>query len=280
MKLRPITVFLLISVILAGCRSTKNTSQGQGKEMRTESTTPDGDAFDRLTASYGNWSDVNVPISIHVERPTEFSISGRATLVRGKSIDMSLRVLGFEMGRALITNDSLFVVIKPQRTYIAESLDEVTKYVSFSTENIQDLLTGRPFLLGAGTLTQSDRKAVVIDMVENGMIIKPRKQPSKASYGYAADTEELITKLIVAGDDGKTFIAEATYGPHTTNTPAGVVASQTTIDVSVPPATYSATIGWKWNSAKWNTGVANSFNIPQDYRRTPIKELLKSALPK
>ena len=77
---------------------------------------------------------------------------------QGKSIDLSLRVLGFEMGRALITSDSVFVVIKPQRTYIAESLNEVTKYVSFTTGNIQDLLMGRPFLLSKSTITANDGK--------------------------------------------------------------------------------------------------------------------------
>lgn len=278
MNSKLIIILILAASLMTGCRTSKKASESHPDD--TSAAQVKGDSFDKLTASYGEWTDVNVPVNIRISSPTKFSISGRANLVHGKSIDISLRVLGFEMGRAFITTDSVFVVIKPKRTYMAESLTEVTKYVSFTTENIQDMLMGRPFLLGRPVLSPSDKKLVEIETFESGMLITPRKQPSMANYGYAADVEELITKLIIVSADSDKFKAEVSYPGHAYNTPAGVIASDTDIQVVTPKASYSATFTWKWNNARWNTGNRPDFTVPQGYKRILTKDLLKSAMPK
>lgn len=278
MNSKLIIILILATSLLTGCRTSKKASESHPGD--TPAAQVNGDSFDKLTASYGQWTDVDVPVNIRISSPTRFSISGRANLVHGKSIDISLRVLGFEMGRAFITTDSVFVVVKPQHIYMAESLAEITKYVSFTTENIQDLLMGRPFLIGRPTLSQSDRKLVEIETFESGMLLSPRKQPSMANYGYAVDAEELLTKLIIVSADSDKFKAEVSYPDHTANTPAGVIASDADIQVVTPKASYSGTLTWKWNNAKWNTGNRPDFTVPQGYRRILAKDLLKSAMPK
>ncbi len=279
MKYKLIVIFLIAAAIMSGCRSSKNTSAGK-QETSGQTTPGKGDGFARLTANYSTWNDVSLPVSIHLTQPSKFSISGRATMVRGKSIDISLRVLGFEMGRALITNDSAFVIIKPQRTYMAESLDELTKYVSFSTENIQDMLLGRPFLLGLPTMKADDKKSVKIEILENGMLITPRKQPSMANYGYAAGSDDRLSKLIIVSTGTDIFKADITYGGHAANTPAGAVASTTEIDIQTQKKPYAASLTWKWNNAKWNSGNKTEFSLPKDYRRVKASDLLKGAMPK
>lgn len=279
MKLRLIIILLAATALLSGCRSTKGTT-GQTPDNQQTGTVVEGDLFSRLTANYKPWTDVSVPVNIRLTRPTKFSISGRANLVRGKSIDISLRMLGFEMGRAFVTNDSAFVVVKPQRIYMAESLKELTKYVSFTAENIQDLLLGRPFLLGRPTLAGADRSLVEIETFDNGSLIKPRKQPSMANYGYAAGVEELVTKLIIVSSDNDIFKAEVTYGPHADNTPAGALAADTEVNIATPKASFEAAFAWKWNNAKWNSGATSDFSIPNGYKRVKATDLFKGALPK
>lgn len=275
-----IITLLLSSLLLAGCRSSKSTSSRTSTTPVAQTEKPAGDAFERITANYTEWTDVNVPVNIRISQPAKFSISGRAAMVRGKSIDISLRVLGFEMGRALITSDSVFVVIKPQRTYIAESLNEVTKYVSFTTGNIQDLLMGRPFLLSKSTITATDRKLVEIEAFEQGLLINPRKQPSMANYGYAVGFEDLLMKLIIVGTQPHNFKADVSYMRHVADTGAGALASDVEIDISDGKKNYSASLNWKWNNAKWNSGISTDFSIPRGYKRILAKDLLKSALPK
>ncbi|MCM1504197.1 MAG: DUF4292 domain-containing protein [Muribaculum sp.] len=279
MKSKLIVIFLAATALLTGCRSSRTGSVNAGAQPAT-TTVASSDPFDRLTASFAQWTDVSVPVNIQLVKPSKFSISGRAALVRGKSIDISLRVLGFEMGRAFITGDSAFVVIKPKRTYMAESLSELTKYVTFSTENIQDLLLGRPFVLGNTTMDRDDRKLVEVEALDNGLIIKPKKQPKMAQYGYAADLDELLKKLIVVSSGSEEFKAEVTYSGHARNTPAGVVASDTQIDVETPKGAYEASITWKWGSAKWNSEIVSDFSVPEGYKRVLAKDLLKGALPK
>ncbi len=279
MKSKLIIIFLATATLLAGCRSSKNVSDNRGTQsgVNVAESTANADPFDLMTASFSQWTDVNVPVSIQLVKPSKFSISGRASLVRGKSIDISLRVLGFEMGRAFITRDSAFVVIKPKRTYMAESLSELTKYVTFTTENIQDLLIGRPFILGNSTMTNNDKKLVSVETVDNGLIITPKKQPGMAQYGFAADLEELLKKLIVVSTGAETFKAEVTYSGHAQSTPAGVVATDTHIAVDTPKGAYEASFAWKWSSAKWNSGIVSDFSVPDGYKRVLAKDLLKGA---
>lgn len=115
---------LLLSVLLllamAGCRSKKAVETVQPEQ----------------------WTTFSAPLKVKLESPKKLSISGRCTMERGKSILLSVRMLGMEIGNAYVTPDSVYVLDKVHKYILAESLDAVLNgnYIEFTA--LQELLMG------------------------------------------------------------------------------------------------------------------------------------------
>lgn len=112
----------IITLLMTGCRSGKETAQVQQPAA--------------------TWSNFSAPVKIQLESPKKFSISGRATLVRDKSIYISLRMLGLEVGTLYVTPDSVFATEKLHRYIVRESLAKVLEGRDIPFAQLQDLLIG------------------------------------------------------------------------------------------------------------------------------------------
>lgn len=114
-------VIVVITLLMTGCRS--------GKEAaRTEPA--------------ATWSTFSAPVKLQLESPKRFSLSGRATLVRDKSIYISLRMLGMEVGTVYVTPDSVFATEKLHRYIVRESLSKALEGHDIPFAELQDLLIG------------------------------------------------------------------------------------------------------------------------------------------
>lgn len=124
--------FLLLIIVLApmaGCRSKK-------------------EAVTEIEQVENSWQNVSLPVKVQIVQPQKLSLSGSATMVRGEYILVSMRFLGFEIGRACITPQNADVVLRQPsklwiQTPVANSLSRAG--VSFST--IQETLLGDRSLL-------------------------------------------------------------------------------------------------------------------------------------
>ncbi len=113
-------------------------------------------SFDRLNA------DTNLGIKSDMFNG---SVSAKIRMVKDSAIWMSASKLGFEVGRVLITQDSVFVIERLQKTFIRESIDEISKLagVDLDFEMIQDLMIGNPYLHPVdNTVTYFDRDSLQI----------------------------------------------------------------------------------------------------------------------
>ncbi|MDE7407820.1 MAG: DUF4292 domain-containing protein [Muribaculaceae bacterium] len=122
-KLSLVMSVVLITVFLTGCRSKKV----------AESAEPQ------------HWTTFSAPVKLKLETPKRMSISGRCSMEYGKSISLSVRMLGMEVATIYVTPDSVFAATtKFQKYYMKESLSSVLddNYVPF--EGLQDLLAGDP----------------------------------------------------------------------------------------------------------------------------------------
>lgn len=98
------------------------------------------------------------------------SFSGQLRMVYGQSIWMSVSVpLIGEIGRALITRDSIIVLNKYQRCYFKEPYQFINRFISIpvSLEKLQDLLTGNPILSTQNTINDT-----------NGLILSSKLEDS------------------------------------------------------------------------------------------------------
>lgn len=283
MKRNPIITFLAVAataiavVALTGCRPSRGERvAGADAPAQTGDVSLDT-RFKALASGYGEWSDVTVPVSVSLSKPKRLNVSGRVRMARGRSLDISLRVLGIEMARLYVTADSAYALYRPDRVYMAESLEDFTARFPLNVGNLQDVLTGRAFVAGKATVAPASRK--VFDLTEGetpgAWSITPRQQPEVASYGFMADMNNVVTAF-GATDPDRRYVLTVSYPSVCDDTPAGPVAASDAITVVAPKFAAELRIDWRWGSAKWNTGAPAAWETPRGYRRIPAATLFKS----
>lgn len=124
-------LYILLTALLCltatGCRSHK---QQSAASVATEE------------VQEAKWTNVYLPVKVQMLEPQQVSFSGRATLVRGASIYISIRLLGMEMGSMYATPSEGWVTIKPQRTAVRMSLTDMLQLADVDFATVQDAMLG------------------------------------------------------------------------------------------------------------------------------------------
>jgi len=234
--LRLLFITSLIAIVSSCGSSRKNApiinEYQPGKE--TSSGTP------RLT-----WTDLRVPVSVSISQPSSFRVGGVMTMVNGKDIHISLRMLGFEVGAAYITADSVYAYAKLQRVYVAESISRVLGGLDAGISDVQSLLIGAPLSLpqiSAGS---------TVDIV-------------------TSDTTGQPLQISVTHPSGRK--GSITYTPL----PDTPLASEVAISATSGQKKLAASPSYDWSRAHADTGTSKQFSIPKGYRRIDASSLLKS----
>lgn len=143
-----IAVCSIVLLILAGCKGGKEliSERPVSQEVRNN--------FESLMASYPDWNTFSAKGSADLSFGASGSLSASTQLrmVRGEVLQISVRIiLGIEVARLYMTPDSLFLVNKMQKQYVAASLQEIGERLSspVSLQTVQDALLGRIFLLNS-----------------------------------------------------------------------------------------------------------------------------------
>ena len=69
-----------------------------------------------LTSPTAEWNSVEVPISFSLEKATTHIFVRRARIEQGKAIELSMRMIGIEVARLLIREDSLFAMYRLEKS--------------------------------------------------------------------------------------------------------------------------------------------------------------------
>lgn len=270
-KINLIVIILATVLAVTGCRSSKETT-GAGASYQDMSL---HERFDALASSYSEWNDLYIPVKLELTSPKRFSVSGRATMVRNKSILISLRVFGMEVGSLYVTGDSVFAAEKIHKYYIAESLDKVLAGMPVTINDVQDMLLGRAFLLGSGTLSSGDYGKTSLASESGIWTITPKKQLSGVSYTFGISDESNAVTSLTASRDNAVLPVSCRYSSPVAETGAGTIARETSVSGTLGKHGIAATLRWSVDEAKWNTGDVRQWQTPTNYNRIPASSLLK-----
>lgn len=255
---------------VTGCRSSK---QATSTTPTTDDERSLSQHFEALAASYADWEDVNIPVRLDMESPKQMSISGRATMVRGKSVLISLRVLGMEVANLYITNDSVYATEKLHKYYIAEDINSLRGGFPVSISDVQDMLLGQVFLLERGRLEKSMKKQVNLSEMGEYWSILPKKFYNEVEYAFGMSQNDELKALSVCRYGETPLVCQ--YSNHT-NSNAGKIAQNVKINLSTGKISVKATVKWDAESAKWNTGKPSAWKMPKGYKRISGEALLKT----
>ncbi len=221
--------------------------------------------YTRLCATYHNWDAIEAPVKVNITSPSKMSVSGKLYMARGKDVYISLRMLGLEVANLYVTADSVFASEKLGKHYVAESLTSLLGGTNLTVNDIQDMLLGRAFVPGKGTVSDAVASLFDITLSGNRMLITPRQQPAKYEYGFMADTRSNALTTIVVEPAGHTAV-ECNYAGATTIPGVGGVCSQMSIDTTVKTTHIAASLEIKYDEAKTGKSINSArWKQPKGY---------------
>lgn len=227
--------------LMASCGSSRKGTSVTGQY-------PEGGGGSTSSSRGIEWTDLTVPVSVNISQPASLRVSGVMTMVNGRDVHISLRMLGFEVGAAYITSDSLYAYAKLQRVYVAESISRVLGGIDATVSDVQSLLIGAPVSLPAlsGNTT--------VEMTTS----EQTGQPLSITVNHPSGRTGTVNYTPLEG------------------TP---FASTVAISATTGSKRVAATLTYDWNRAQADTGASKAFSIPKGYRRIDATSLLKKLNP-
>ena len=139
---------------LTACGSQRSAIDTVGIATQPTPAANEPNVTERLNAiaeATADWSTLSAGGTIGIGGAKNFSSKMQMRMERGKSIYISLRpLLGIEVGRLVVVGDSVIVIDKLHKRYIAANASLLTNGVPVDVTTLQDIFLGRPCVLGQG----------------------------------------------------------------------------------------------------------------------------------
>lgn len=270
-----IIIFILAFAAVGACSSHKaartsdDTSSKISKRVRAKNI-PEVAA---LASTYTGWETFYAPFTLRCSQPISLSVSGRATMVRDQYIYMSMRMIGFEVAAFYVDSDSAYFADKYHKTLVVEPLAAVTARTGLTVGDLQDILMGRAFYPGQGTLCLLEAPETMFSPQAEGdlTILMPRRLPEGASWFFTIDKMLALQNLTVEPDGYSPVIVN--YA-EPVESPAGAVSTDVMLTAAVGDRNVEAMCQWNLDKAKWNESVNTPDITFKGYRRVSVRDLM------
>lgn len=271
-------ICLMTAIMLSGCAGSRKAAlsptEGMGRELAAAGknvemlSAKDSRAVTRAVAkTYRPWQQVSLRGKAKMAG-LPVSLGVKIYMERGSSVVMSLNapLLG-EVGRVEIDADSILLVNKRSKTYCTESLEKPLAAVGADITNLQDLLLGRVFILGSGTLSEGNAPQIeVSDGASDTWILTPKVQPERAQYGFTLYKDGQML-LAVAGTPDERYMASATYSYD---------KSDTDIELSIKAAGKTIDLDLSLNAPDYSPTPLERIGINPKWEKLDFRNWLKS----
>ncbi|MBQ7690977.1 MAG: DUF4292 domain-containing protein [Muribaculaceae bacterium] len=269
---KSIALLALAVWLLVGCGSHKAAVATSGRQQATEAPAALDMSrnLDAIAAATGAWTTLKAGGNLSISGGTSFSSAMQVRMVRDEALYISLRpLLGIEAGRLIIRGDSLYVINKLQKQYLAEKVSVLTAGIPATVGMMQDMFLGRPFVIGEGSLNGTRKQLVAVSPQQDGCTIAPLAQPRDFSYDFACNSKNQVVALDVKLAQGGTAYSVAYDDIRRTLAGNIAHALRFATDVKGKPFTIKVDYG----TITWNQEVDTSFSIPDGYRRIDARAI-------
>ena len=241
-----IAILIMLAAMMTACGTFKKAATTP--DTTTTTPTVNTDPVDAVIASLGQWRTMQTGGNIRLSAGSSFSSAIQVRMVRDEAIFISLRpMLGIEVGRLLITADSLYAVDKLHKRYIAEKVSILTSGIPVTVSDVQDMFLGRPFILGRGTLNEALKSQVTVSET---------------------------SPLVLAANESYTGNATAAYQVKYSDvrgTSAGNIAHSINADATIDKKKMAFSLTYK--NIDWNDNVKIDRSLPNGYSRMSARDL-------
>lgn len=269
MKTNPLIVIAALALIATGCRAKQQVITTDYPKTDTTTVTattnPLETRLNTFAAGQMGWNTLQTGGNVKVVGAKSFSSSMQMRMIRGKAIYISLRpIIGIEVGKIVITNDSVLVVDKYHKRYLAEPVSLIANGVPVTVNEMQDIFLGRAFILGQGTVNTSTRHLVQLTADGTNYRLSPKTQPQAFNYGFTIDPSNHVIAVDVTPTTGSKTPYTARYS-DVQFTLAGAIAHHADVTATVGNSKFTLALDLK--DITWNTQVNIDDSKPKGYQR-------------
>ncbi|MCD7978149.1 MAG: DUF4292 domain-containing protein [Tannerellaceae bacterium] len=262
---------LLLAVLwLAGCKSTKTIGT-----VTAEGTKEQGVFFDSMMKQALQYENLSARMNVELQLPgKEFSSRVDLKILKDRVLQLSVQpFLGIEVFRMEITPDSIKVVDRMNKRYVAENYIQLKGQapVDFNFYNLQALFTNRIFIPGEQGFTPKQYSRFKLN--QGGSVVEAKiKDSSRIAYTFKADGEEKLLSTDITDETNR-------YALQWLYTDFQLTQDQVFpmfMDVRVL-VNGQAEGGMKINFSRIQTDTSLNFDfsIPDKYKRITFAEILK-----
>jgi len=268
-----LSLITITVMLMTACGTVKkaNTNMPTGQTTTSPTTTQPTDPADDILATLGDWHTMQTSGNIKLSAGSSFSSSIQVRMVRDQAIYISLRpVLGIEVGKLIITADSLYAVDKVHKRYIAEKVSILTSGIPVTVSDVQDIFLGRPFIIGQGTLNEQLKPALNVSRKGNTVVLAPQEKYKGYGYAFTFDKNNRITSLDIVPTSSTAAGYQVKYSDvHSTR--AGNIAHAIDVNATVEKKQVSFSLNYK--NIDWNGKVNIDTTVSKNYKRMSARDL-------
>lgn len=267
-----LVILIMLTALMTACGTFKKTTNIPDTTSTTSTTPTITDPLEAVIATLGDWQTLQTGGNINLSAGSSFSSSIQMRMVRDQAIYISLRpVLGIEVGKLIITADSLYAVDKVHKRYLAEKVSILTSGIPLTVSDVQDIFLGRPCIIGKGTLNDVNKAEMTVSTEGNSVVLVPSESYKGYGYAFTFDKKNRITSLDIVPAGSTTAAYQVKYS-DVRNTTAGNVAHSINANATLEKKKMSFSLTYK--NIDWNEKVKIDMGIPDGYKRMSARDLL------
>lgn len=274
MNYKSCIVLCALCIALCGCHTTKQVVTTPTTTQSSTSTTADTLAtrLNAFAAAQRGWTTLQASGNVKVAGAKTFSSAMQMRMERGKAVYISLRpLMGVEIGKIVITRDSVLVVDKYHKRYLAEPISLITNGIPVTVTEMQDILLGRAFVLGNGSVNTGSKHLVDLAANGQGYRLTPKAQPEAFTYGFTLDPNNHVLAIDVTPTRGEKTPYTAHYS-DVQQTLAGTIAHHADVTATVGKGKF--TLSLDINNITWNNQVTIDHSKPgANYQRMEGRQI-------
>ena len=260
-----ILLLLLVACLLATCRTATESYRVVTFKSDRRSV---AERLESVTDGYSCWQTFSAKGKFSISGGSEeMSASMQMRMAAGKYVCISLRGgMGIEGGRIFITSDSMYIVDKINKCYLADKISTFTGGVKLSLADFQNLLLCRMFGTSVGVgQVDGNGSFSVATMIDGG---------SECNFSF--DGSNMLRSIEMLSGDSANACRIGYDGYIETRQAGAVLATSVSIDSQLPEGgNVSMYAEYSPSSIVWDKPFSDTFAINANYRRIDARLLLQ-----
>lgn len=263
-----LSIFFFSALLITGCKS-KKTVIGGALETKSHSQIIN-DVLDKEI----KYTSISTKGSIEMKTGSSSTkLSAQYKIIKDSIIQVSVLapLIKTEVLRINFTPDSIIVLDRYKKQYVAEKITDIKDVIQFNYANLQALLTNRLFLPGANDVSAADFKKYEVSSTGDVYQLQTADK-NKVAYNFAVDASDHIVSTLIFSKKNNVTI-QWSYDEFTNDN--GLIYPQK-MEAKIDALKSRLDIGIEYSKLEIDKPITVSTSISQKYNRVSIKDFIKS----